>query len=131
MATRTWIGGGNNKANNPKDWSPTGLPLPQEQLLMPGGTIRVEGDQLSAPAGLGQSRLTVTGDSTIELSRHASTMPIIALQGTLHVAIKDDAAFSLINAGGSTIVDLANNAHWFGGFNGASSAIVNGGISPS
>ena len=26
MVDRTWIGGGNNQADNPNDWSPPGLP---------------------------------------------------------------------------------------------------------
>jgi hypothetical protein len=32
MATRTWIGGGDNNASNPLDWNPNGVPQPGEQL---------------------------------------------------------------------------------------------------
>ena len=37
MTDRTWLGGGNNNARNPNDWSPTGAPQPGDILSMPNG----------------------------------------------------------------------------------------------
>ena len=36
MATLAWIGGGNNNASNPEDWSPTGVPQPFDTLEILG-----------------------------------------------------------------------------------------------
>jgi hypothetical protein len=55
MTTRIWIGGGNNKASNPKDWSPTGVPRLGDNLFIagstgampPNGTINVVGNDLA------------------------------------------------------------------------------------
>ena len=38
MTNRTSIGGGNNEASNPKDWSPTGAPQAGDTLVMNGET---------------------------------------------------------------------------------------------
>ena len=46
MASLTWIGGGNNDASNPADWSPAGLPKPGDVLTMNGGTMHVKGNAL-------------------------------------------------------------------------------------
>jgi hypothetical protein len=53
--TRTWIGGGNNKAANPNDWSPTGDPQVGDSLMMTHGTMNVSGN------GLAGDTLTVSG----------------------------------------------------------------------
>jgi hypothetical protein len=52
--TRTWIGGGNDRASNANDWSPTGAPQPGDTLTDPvnGSTINISdnvlrGDTLS------------------------------------------------------------------------------------
>lgn len=48
--TRTWIGGGNNQADNPNDWAPNGAPQPGdtlEQLNGGGQTINVTGNDLA------------------------------------------------------------------------------------
>ena len=47
MATLTWIGGGNNSAGNPKDWSGDTTPKPSDTLILSNGsTINVTGNQL-------------------------------------------------------------------------------------
>jgi hypothetical protein len=56
MPNRTWIGGGNNKASNPNDWSPTGAPQAGDSLILPQGVINIsandlKGDTLSIPPG--------------------------------------------------------------------------------
>jgi hypothetical protein len=49
---RTWVGGGNNEANNPNDWSPTGAPQTGDTLSDPvnGSTINVTGNALRGDA---------------------------------------------------------------------------------
>jgi hypothetical protein len=51
MATLTWIGGGNNSAGNPKDWSGDTTPKPGDTLnLINNATINVTGNQLHGDA---------------------------------------------------------------------------------
>jgi hypothetical protein len=49
--TRTWIGGGNNEASNPSDWSPTGIPQPGDTLQLTSGStplmMNVSGNDLA------------------------------------------------------------------------------------
>jgi hypothetical protein len=63
MTNRTWIGGGNDKASNPNDWSPTGAPQPGDTLTISSGTMYVSddnlaGDTLDLP---GKERVSVSG----------------------------------------------------------------------
>ena len=46
MTNRTWIGGGNNKASNPRDWSPNGAPQAGDTLTISSGTMTVSGNDL-------------------------------------------------------------------------------------
>jgi hypothetical protein len=72
MTDRTWLGGGNNNARNPKDWSPTGAPQPGDTLSMPnGGTMNVRDDDLVGNA-VHVGDPTGTLQETFNLSRHAS-----------------------------------------------------------
>jgi hypothetical protein len=50
VITKTWLGGGNNAASNPNDWTPTGAPLPGEQLDIESGTINIAGNALAGDA---------------------------------------------------------------------------------
>ena len=55
--TLTWVGGGSNKASNPKDWAnpngSPGVPQPGDTLLVPTGdqqvfsTINISGNDLA------------------------------------------------------------------------------------
>jgi hypothetical protein len=47
VAQLRWIGGSNNKASNPNDWSPTGVPRPGDTLTMAAGTMNIAGDDLA------------------------------------------------------------------------------------
>jgi hypothetical protein len=47
MANRTWIGGGNNKASNPKDWTPYGTPQSGDIVIIDHGTVNVSGSELA------------------------------------------------------------------------------------
>jgi hypothetical protein len=120
MATRTWIGGGNNKASNPQDWSPTGAPAPSDTLQVSGPgayTINVRGDALAGDT-LGIADATVTlnlahdaavttnsgasADVTFNLSRGVSDLDINGSSGI---------------GPGSETVNLARDAIWVGTFN--------------
>jgi hypothetical protein len=72
MADRTWIGGGNNDASDPNDWSPTGVPLLGDGLLMPdGGTMNIIGNDLVGDRlQVGNPNNSV--DVTLNLSHNAT-----------------------------------------------------------
>jgi hypothetical protein len=44
----TWIGGGDNEASNPNDWSPTGVPSNTEDAVITHGKINIRGSVLAA-----------------------------------------------------------------------------------
>ena len=140
MTARTWIGGGNDKASNPHDWSPTGVPRPSDTISMNGGTIKIHGNDLASPDIGG---LAVSGDATIDVSRHAFIANAITIDPTpvglgdpshVDINVKGVDTFSLrIGDGlGSETVNLIGNARWIGGFTaethrGAAPLTVNGG----
>jgi hypothetical protein len=46
---RTWVGGGDNDASNPDNWSPVGTPEEGDDLLMPnGGTMNIQDNGLAS-----------------------------------------------------------------------------------
>ena len=76
----TWIGGGNNSASNPDDWTPTGAPQPGEYLsIEPGEPVNNNGGEvgrtinISGNALAGDTLTVVFGISpvTLNLSHHA------------------------------------------------------------
>ena len=74
MATLTWVGGGNNNANNSQDWSPAQVPAPGDTLTMPDGTMNISGNDLQGntlQVGTTQSSL-VTTTSNLNLSDSAT-----------------------------------------------------------
>ena len=70
MTDRTWIGGGNNNARNPNDWSPTGAPQSGDTLSMINGTMNVRDDDLAGNAVHVGDPIT-GGQDTFNLSHHA------------------------------------------------------------
>jgi hypothetical protein len=75
VATLTWVGGGNNRASNPNDWSPAQVPGPGDVLMMPmsdtmniadmdlaGDTLDIVSPEPSAPGGV---------TTSLNLSHHA------------------------------------------------------------
>ena len=119
MAMRTWIGGGNNNAGNPKYWSPRGELQPGDALTIGSGTMQVHGDQL---ADIGS--LTMTGACTLELT-NATFGTAITTGQLLYPFTPYDVTINLVGrntfnlnhvANGSAYVDLAKNAEWVGGF---------------
>jgi hypothetical protein len=140
MASRTWIGGGNNHADNPKDWSPRSVPQPGDQLIIASGTMEIRGDELANIGGL-----TVAGECTLDLTN--ATIAGIGIYGSENppftwyppcypeINLKGTNAFYLgVHAMGSTTVNLAENSEWIGGFSTAggvhspytSSIVING-----
>ena len=79
MTDRTWIGGGNNQASNPRDWSPTGGPQPGDRLFItgslnampPNGTINITGNDLAGDI-LTAGSVPTHSIVTINLSHDAS-----------------------------------------------------------
>jgi hypothetical protein len=79
MTDRTWIGGTNNKASNPKDWSPTGVPQQGDRLFItgsfgavpPNGTLNITGNDLAGDI-LTAGSVPTHSIVTINLSHDAS-----------------------------------------------------------
>lgn len=86
MATLTWVGGGNNKADNSQDWSPAQVPAAGDTLIMPDGTMNVSDNDLAGntlQVGSGQSSSSPT-TSNINLSHHADvsiSQPLVTNAG--------------------------------------------------
>jgi hypothetical protein len=100
---RTWLGGGNDRASNPNDWSPKGSPQPGDALSMPnGGTMNIHGNDLHGDTLLiGGASSSPSQDFTLNVS------------GT--TAFQEAAAFPPVGIGSITI-NLADHAKWIGGF---------------
>lgn len=121
MATpRTWIGGGNNKASNAKDWSPGDRLLPGDTLTMnTGTTIDIRGNDLAGNA------LTYRSDDTMNLSLGAKVSAQSAIV-TSPSDIANDVVFNVrgtdtlnVSSGlqADDTVNIAANSKWIGGFN--------------
>lgn len=73
MTTLTWVGGGNNRANNPQDWSPAQSPSLGDTLIMPdGGTMNIVDNGLAGnQLQVGSTQASGLITSTLNLSHHA------------------------------------------------------------
>jgi hypothetical protein len=76
MVTRVWIGGGSNSANNPADWSPTGVPQPGDSLSMSAGTIDVTGGSLAGDSLALIPPAIAPFDATINLTNDAINLGV-------------------------------------------------------
>jgi hypothetical protein len=83
MTNRTWIGGGNNQASNPKDWSPTGAPQPGDTLTMSQGTIKISGNAMAGDVLNVSPRDQFTSAPTIHLNGNL-TMTVNVFASDLH-----------------------------------------------
>ena len=121
MTDRTWLGGGNNNARNPHDWSPTGAPQPGDTLSMVnGGTMNVRDDDLAGNA-------VHVGDSagrqeTFNLSHHALLAVVqnvdTGSETTVNVHGRDTLRFSSIFPSGPQLtVNLDHHARLTASFN--------------
>jgi hypothetical protein len=129
MATRTWIGGGNNRASNENDWTPTGVPQAGDVLTVgsPGAaqspyTLNVHGNDLAGDRlAIGAPfipRLTTTinlahkatvtatvwnADATFNLSQHSALN--LEIDSGAHVGT----ASAVVNLSGADRLTLINN----------------------
>jgi hypothetical protein len=122
MTDRTWLGGGNNNARNPNDWSPTGAPQPGDTLSMSdGGTMNVRDDDLAGnPVHVGDP--TGTKQETFNLSRHAMLTVVqdfeTSSETTINVHGRDTLRFSSVfPSGPQVIVNLESHAKLTASFN--------------
>jgi hypothetical protein len=140
---RNWLGGGNNKATNPQDWSPNGTPQPGDSLFAEGAVgidpfpvyaLSVKGNDLA-----GDTLTTFFANVTVNAS-HRAILNVVDSNGTdtfnlsgrsalslnvsdIHlifggfstVNMRDDSTLHLTN-GGQTTVNVSHNSDWAGGF---------------
>jgi hypothetical protein len=100
MTTLTWVGGGNNKANNPLDWSPNAVPQPGDTLYItgslnavpPNGTINVAGNQLAGDTLIAGSvpthsivTINLSHDATLNLATLEQGVSVIPQSTTLNL----------------------------------------------
>jgi hypothetical protein len=122
MTNRTWVGGGNNLARNPDDWSPTGAPQPGDILSMPnGGIMNVRDDDLAGNAVHVGSPLTLEQE-TFNLSHHAVLAVVqnadTDSETTMNVSGKDTLRFSSIFPSTPRVtVNLESHARLTASFN--------------
>jgi len=125
MTNRTWVGGDNNQASNPSDWSPKGAPQPGDILTMSAGTMNINdndlhGDQLTI-AGF----LAVTAPVTLNLSHVANATVVVSNFGnpvTVNVTGLDSLSLSDSRGFGfggraPVTVNMAEHSVLFGTFN--------------
>jgi hypothetical protein len=86
------LAGGNDKASNPNDWSPTGAPQPGDILTMSSGTMYVRDDNLAG--------------NTLDLSVRGGTADIY-LKGALTAT--GDVTEGFLNTFGGTIRFVGSN----------------------
>jgi hypothetical protein len=111
--TRVFLGGGNNEASNPADWSPNSLPQAGDFLSDGAPVMNITGN---AVAGDAIGTTAFGGSNAFNL---AGNVPVtFAGSG---------------NFGGTSTINLAANTHWTGGLNSDafSFATVNGPSSAS
>jgi hypothetical protein len=120
MTTRTWIGGGNNKASNPKDWSPAGVPQPGDSLSMGSGTMNLSGTALAGDT------LTIGGGATADINTgHAAVLKLATQVPGAHINIgvacgstltltANFGSYSYLNVSGGTLRFIGTSS--FGAF---------------
>ncbi len=143
MADRTWVGGVNDSARNPNNWSPNGVPQPGDTLTMLSGTMNIRDNNLAGDAlviGANQTSATVT----LNLSHQASASLDIAQESDdqVTVNVKGTDTVNVLTEFPSTLgmtVNLVNCASLTGAFamtfggvtinGGDNSRFVNNGLS--
>ena len=111
----TWLGGGNNLASNPADWSPAVAPKPGYTLTMSAGTMNLTGnalagDTLTVPTS-GIANISTTGAASLNLSLAASNATAnihVAAGSTLTLNAHVTRGF--LNASGGTIQFIGSNS---------------------
>ena len=106
IPTRLWIGGGDNAAGNPANWSPAGVPQPGDALQIGNGaTLNVTGNDLAGDTlQVGNSGSAITVDAKdnaqLDLSIPFSTVNL-NVAGT--AMLNASAVHGALNANGGTI----------------------------
>jgi hypothetical protein len=152
--TRTWIGGGNNKASNPNDWSPTGVPQPGDTLQQMSGqtplTMNVSGNDLagdtldlvgsSAPFTMNMSDKAVAdvsvsepiGGDTYNLTQQSTLNSTVLIDTPQVINISGSDHFSTSSSGlGMLSVNVASSSTWTGSFSLVDSTLTASGGSNS
>jgi len=116
--TLSWVGGGNNLASNPADWSADVAPGPGEALTMTSGTMNLigdalSGDVLSVPAR-GTVHIATDGQATLNLSAGPGAVVNIDIASGASLTLNAHMTSSYLNASGGTIAFIGDNA--FSGF---------------
>jgi hypothetical protein len=121
MTDRTWIGGGNNRADNPNDWSPYGVPQPTDSTVFVNqGTMNVNNFKVD---------FEVLGDATINLKDGSGGSTVF---GHAVFNMKGDDNFGIQPIGNaSATVNLAANSHWIGTFSDFGGALIVNGVNKS
>jgi hypothetical protein len=109
MTTRTWIGGGNNRASNPLDWSPTGAPQPGDSLEAEGQggalTINVRHNDLAG------DEFTALGVSlTANLTHNATMSAFVGFGGSATFNVSGHSTLSFFSTRDPTMVNLSQNS---------------------
>lgn len=132
MTSRTWIGGGNNSAHNPNDWSPNGVPQPGDALNLQTGVMNARGDDLAGNTLIIHPSQTPVA-TMLNLSHHANVSVDIGREAVAQVTINVEGTATLrtnneFPSGATFIVNLADHASLTSSFNMVfSSAVVGGG----
>jgi hypothetical protein len=125
MTDRTWVGGSNNKASNPSDWSPTGAPQPGDALTMPDGTtMNVRGNALAGDTlvTLGNADINTSAGAALDLTTRNNGVMIstvnVHVDGTVNLTDFVEHAKNLTISGGT--IHFINDADFNGpGFDGS------------
>lgn len=101
----TWLGGGNNLATNPKDWTPNQVPASGDTLTMNSGTINVKG------AALAGDDLYLFGTSEV-VNFNNATLDLVGDFGGVTLNLTGNNSF---NVGGAMnfdtiVINMAKNA---------------------
>ena len=138
MIARTWIGGENNQASNPNDWSPTGVPQKGDTLGLNVPTftpliINVSGNDLAGDTfvlfGNGppmtanlshnavmDARVDYRGNATtFKLSQH-STLKLQTVFGSPATVNLSGSDTLILNGSGAPQINLSSGARWTGTF---------------
>jgi len=103
MSSRAWVGGVNSQADDPNNWSPTGVPQRGDSLTWGnGGTMDITGNDLRGDT------LTIGGTPTSSPEDY-----VINISG--RTTFQEVAEFPPLGIGSITI-NLADHAKWIGGF---------------
>jgi hypothetical protein len=77
-----WVGGGNNLASNPADWSPAVAPKAGDTLTMGSGTIDVSGNALAGDT------LSISPGATVDIdTSKATTLKLATTEPSSHINI--------------------------------------------